>query len=109
MIDKQSWWRRHRAPADVASCREVGRVLQSYLDGHVDDLTARRVARHLEMCRRCGMEAQTYTEIKAALARRGPEVDPEAVRRLRTFGAELLEREPDDDPDDLEDPRTGRD
>jgi anti-sigma factor RsiW len=96
MTQKQSWWRRRRSTEDVATCREVARVLQSYLDGHVDDLTARRVARHLEMCRRCGMEARTYAEIKAALARRGPEVDLEAVRRLRAFGAELLENDPDD-------------
>lgn len=68
MTGKLSWWRRARTGREVATCREVGRVLQAYLDGHVDELTARRVARHLEMCRRCGMEASTYAEIKRSLA-----------------------------------------
>lgn len=99
MTEKLSWWRRMRPVSDVASCREVGRVLQSYLDGHVDELTARRVARHLEMCRRCGMEAETYAEIKRGLARRGGDVDPEAVARLRAFGARLVESSPEDPPE----------
>ncbi len=91
-----TWWRRMRGSQEVASCLEVGRVLQSYLDGHVDELTARRVARHLELCRRCGLEAETYAEIKNALARRGQvEVDPGAVARLREFGARLLEQDRD--------------
>ena len=98
MNQKLTWWRRIRANRDVASCLEVGRVLQSYLDGHVDELTARRVGRHLEMCRRCGLGAETYTEIKTALARRGGDVDvdPQAVARLRAFGESLLESDPDD-------------
>jgi anti-sigma factor RsiW len=70
-------------------------VLQSYLDGQVDEVTARRVARHLEVCRRCGLEVETYTRIKESLARRGG-VDPEAVERLRAFGAQLVESGPDD-------------
>lgn len=91
-----SWWLRMRGSREVASCLEVGRVLQSYLDGHVDELTARRVARHLELCRRCGLEAETYTEIKNALSRRGRvDLDPGAVARLRDFGAQLLEQDPD--------------
>ncbi len=90
-----SWWLRMRGSREVASCLEVGRVLQSYLHGHVDELTARRVARHLELCRRCGLEAETFTEIKNALSRRGQvEVDPGAVARLREFGARLLEQDP---------------
>lgn len=80
--------RRRRGPA---SCREVGRVLQSYLDGVVDDATAGRVAEHLEECRRCGLEYETYRSIKQALARRRDRVDPDAVARLRDFGRHLLE------------------
>jgi anti-sigma factor RsiW len=93
MTGQLSWYRRMRGGPDLASCMEVGRALQSYLDGHVDDLTAQRVTRHLELCRRCGMKAETYADIKASLARRGPAVDPEAVARLRAFGDELLERD----------------
>lgn len=93
---KLTWWGRMRGDREVASCLEVGRVLQSYLDGQVDELTARRVSRHLEMCRRCGLEAETYTNIKAALARRGADVDPRAVERLKAFGRSLLESDPEE-------------
>lgn len=70
----------------MASCRQTMRVLQSYLDGQVDEITTRRVGTHLEACRRCGLEASTYREIKAALARRGSDVDPATLERLRAFG-----------------------
>lgn len=90
------WWRRHPGPETEASCREVGKVLQAWLDGHVDDITARRVERHLEDCRRCGLEASTYSEIKAALARRALSLDDAAVERLQAFGERLLEGPADD-------------
>ncbi len=74
---------------DMAECRHVGPELQAYLDGAVDDATRERVARHIEACRRCGREAQVYTQIKAALARQGGATDPEAVQRLQAFAAQL--------------------
>jgi anti-sigma factor RsiW len=92
MTTQLSWYRRMRGGQDVASCLQVGRALQSYLDGHVDHLTADRVSRHLELCRRCGMKAETYREIKASLARRQAPVDPDALARLRAFGEQLAER-----------------
>jgi anti-sigma factor RsiW len=73
----------------MASCMQVMRVLQSYLDGHTDEVTARRVANHLEACRRCGLEAATYREIKAALARHAAAPDQAALDRLRAFGTAL--------------------
>lgn len=97
-MENLSWYRRMVGSPDVASCMQVGRQLQSYLDGHVDDLAAARVARHLELCRRCGMKAELYRQIKDSLARRGTAVDPDAVARLRAFGEELIERgDPGDD------------
>jgi anti-sigma factor RsiW len=78
----------------MASCREVAHVLQAYLDGQVDEVTARRVAVHLDACRRCGFEARTYLELKAALARHADRLDDDAVTRLRTFGEQLLETPP---------------
>jgi anti-sigma factor RsiW len=78
----------------MASCREVAKVLQAYLDGQTDDTTTMRVARHLEACRRCGLEARTYREIKAALARRVPIIDELALERLRTFATNLTETPP---------------
>ena len=80
------WWRR-----DELRCKEVGRVLQSYLDGELDELLARRVARHLEVCRRCGMSAETYAEIKRALRRSAGSLPEDAVGRLRAFGEQLAE------------------
>lgn len=76
---------------DEASCREVARFLQLYLDGQLEDFRARRVARHLERCRRCGMEAETYEAIKAALARRAGEVDHVSLQRLKDFGQRMAE------------------
>jgi anti-sigma factor RsiW len=71
------------------------RVLQSYLDGHTDELTAQRVAKHLEACRRCGLEAATYREIKAALTRSAEPPDRQAIERLRAFGSSLAHRSDD--------------
>jgi len=85
------------------NCMQVGRRLQRYLDGDVDDLTARRIMRHLEDCRRCGMEAAAYTEIKASLARRGADVPDDALARLREFVERLVHEGPpveDDLPDE---------
>jgi anti-sigma factor RsiW len=75
------------------TCREVGEVLQQYLDGHVDDDLAGRMEIHLEECRRCGLEAETYERIKATLATRRPELPAESVDRLRAFGEQLARGE----------------
>ncbi|MEO7571611.1 MAG: zf-HC2 domain-containing protein [Acidimicrobiales bacterium] len=76
------------------SCVQVGRRLQRYLDDDLDDLTARRILRHLEDCRRCGLEASAYTEIKASLGRRAVNVPDDAVTRLRAFGEQLVHEGP---------------
>lgn len=96
--------RRTRVADRPLSCREVGKVLQHYLDGHVDDLTAEKVAEHLEDCRRCGLEVTVYTEIKASLARQSPALPETALVRLSRFGAQLLDgsAEPEDPPPDGE-------
>lgn len=88
----RNWIRRRRGEGE-ANCMQVARVLQSYLDGHVDDLTARRVGRHLEHCRRCGLKAETYEAIKDAIARRA-QVDAGALARLKEFGERLAEEGP---------------
>lgn len=98
--------RRTRTADRPLSCGEVGKVLQRYLDGHVDERTAEKVAEHLEDCRRCGLELTVYTEIKASLARRSPEVPETALDRLRRFGEQLVASsrgpEPSDAPPDTE-------
>ncbi len=77
-----------------SGCLRVTRVLQSYLDGEVDDTTSAIVAQHLEECRRCGLEASTYRTIKAAITQAGHDaapVDQDAVARLRSFAHHLAE------------------
>jgi len=81
-------------------CPEVARLLQSYLDGEIDELKARRIERHLEDCRRCGMKAETYTAIKRSLRQNRPSVPADTVERLRAFGERLATDEPDDEPAD---------
>lgn len=80
----RAWWRRRRL-----MCPEVARTLQSYLDGRVDDQWAARVAEHLEDCRRCGLKAETYRDIKTALRRQEPEIQPETLQELRSFAERL--------------------
>lgn len=93
------WLRRRRTDENEATCAEVAAVLQPFLDGQVDDVTMQRVRRHLDACRRCGLEAETYTAIKDALARRRPVVDDDAVRRLREFGRDLSKLDPPGESD----------
>ncbi len=82
-----SWWRRsRRVAAGPLSCAEVAELMQQYLDDESDDVTAGRVAAHLDDCERCGVEADVYRDIKAALARRRAPLPAVAVRRLRQFG-----------------------
>jgi len=79
------------------SCRQVGEVLQSYLDAELDDATAAKVAAHLEDCRRCGLEADIYESVKASLQRRPDILSGEPVLRLREFGERLARDGPDPD------------
>ena|SRR6056297_1720038 len=82
-----------RKPPGGMSCHQVGEVLQQFLDGHIDDERAARIEEHLEECRRCGMEADTYERIKATLSAQRSEVPAESVDRLREFGERLARGE----------------
>ncbi len=91
--------RRGGAARRRMTCMEVARHLQTCLDGEADEVTARRVAAHVEDCRRCGLETSTYREIKNALARQ--ETPDECVlARLRDFGTALLTSGPPDPQDE---------
>ena len=79
-------------PGEPMTCPEVGRFLQRYLDDELhDDADSEMLAQHLELCRRCGLEADTYAKIKTALASRRAEVPPESIERLRAFGERLVD------------------
>lgn len=82
-------WRRHEA--GELDCREVARVMQRYLDDELNQPTARMVAHHLDDCHRCGLEAETYRELKQRLSGLTPRVQTEAVDRLREFVEGLSE------------------
>jgi anti-sigma factor (TIGR02949 family) len=83
--------RRTKRAQRKMNCMQVGRALQSYLDDEIDDFTARRIAAHLEDCRRCGMEADAYTELKRALNRRADRIDHAPMDRLRDFSRRLAD------------------
>ena len=78
-----------RASTEV-NCREVGRVLQSYLDNDVESDFAEKIAAHLEKCKDCGLEYETYSRIKDSLAGMDNQaLDADAIARLRAFGRDL--------------------
>ncbi len=71
-------------------CNDVGKLIQRYLDGELDGSRGTRLAEHLEMCAYCEADAETFRELKAALARSG-EMPPATVERLREFGQSLVD------------------
>ena len=84
--------------SEMARCLRTSRALQRYLDGESDDLTAARVAAHLEECRRCGLQARTYLAIKQALRSGSRDVDDLTLHRLHAFSRSLADTAgPDDD------------
>ncbi len=78
---------------DRIECMRVNPLLQAYLDGELGEQDARRVSRHLDACRRCGLAAGTFRDIKAAMSRLGDEPDRDAVQRLRRFAEGLTDDE----------------
>jgi anti-sigma factor RsiW len=79
-------------PSESLACPEVGRLLQRFLDDELGaDAEVAALSDHLDECRRCGLEAETYRTIKAALAARRAPVPPESVERLREFGRQLAQ------------------
>lgn len=71
--------------ADALSCLELLSILQSHLDGYLDDLTAQKANAHLEACRRCGMEASVYLQIKKALRVMASGIPEDLLQRLENF------------------------
>ncbi|CAN5768844.1 hypothetical protein BH24ACT4_BH24ACT4_12550 [soil metagenome] len=88
---------RLRGRPERLSCHQVAEVLQTYLDAELDEATVRKVAAHLDECRRCGLEAETYEALKLSLRRRPTTFDEEPVARLRALGEQLARGELDPD------------
>lgn len=77
-------------PGEHLSCVEVGLLMQRFLDGEIDDeVRVTAIAAHLDVCPPCEHESEVYSQIKAALERGRPPIDPAAVDRLRDFGKRL--------------------
>ena len=74
---------------DVTSCLQTRRVLQSFLDGEAEPQLTQRIARHLDACRACGLESQTYSAIKASLHTQAASPTVETLSRLTAFAASL--------------------
>ena len=72
-----------------ARCVEVGRKIQTYLDGELDEVAAAMVSSHLAECRRCGLSADDYRALKSALAGERETVPLASLQRLQAFAAEL--------------------
>ncbi|MGK2930578.1 MAG: zf-HC2 domain-containing protein [Acidimicrobiales bacterium] len=91
-------FRRHAVADRPLSCRQVGKILQRFLDAELDEVAADKVAEHLEDCRRCGMTADVYLEIKASIGRDAPVVPEETMSRLQDFSRQLVRSEGDVPP-----------
>lgn len=64
------------------SCAQVADLVQSFLDDELTETTGAKLAEHLDQCERCGIEADVYRRIKAALSGVAPSA---AVDRLQAF------------------------
>lgn len=80
--------RRRRSATTVPPhprCDQVGRVLQSYVDGELGPSDAEHVAHHLVHCERCGIEAATVERVVGLIRHQRPDFDVAALGRLERF------------------------
>lgn len=75
---------------DRLECRRVRPLLQAFVDYELDARQRRRVEAHLAACRRCGLDAATYTALIGRLRGLDQATDPDAVARLEAFVDELV-------------------
>ncbi|NNN15350.1 MAG: zf-HC2 domain-containing protein [Acidimicrobiaceae bacterium] len=67
-------------------CKTAAKWLQFYLDGELSDtIVQQRVTYHLERCKNCGLEAETYTQIKTAISIHARDLDKRSIDRLSAF------------------------
>lgn len=79
-----------RDQSEALDCRDVGRLLQAFLDGEIADPRAIAVAGHLDACFACGLDADAYRWLKAAVAGVARADDPRLVQRLQAFAEALV-------------------
>ncbi len=73
----------HRSPmSERLGCRQVRRILQSFLDGELGEHDVELVAAHLESCTRCRVEADMYGRVIDAVRELRPDLDLAGYTRL---------------------------
>lgn len=77
--------------ASKMNCREVGRRLQSYLDGELDGDRMEQIKAHLDYCVECGLELDVFTAIKTDLAQLPVPAESDALQRLREFSTRVAQ------------------
>ena len=80
-----------RRPRPSLSCRQVGRLLQAYLDGELRGPATVGVADHLADCVPCGLDASSYRWLTAQLAGLAPPADVHQLDRLHRFADQLMD------------------
>lgn len=61
----------------------------AFVDGELDESTARAVRAHLRECWWCSADAQTHRLVRSTLRRRRTEISSLPVARLRRFVRDL--------------------
>ena len=79
-----------RRPVD---CRRVAALMQAYLDGELPESETATVAAHLDDCVRCGIDADVYRRVKAAVHGLRTPADRDVVQRLHSYAQELPRRD----------------
>ncbi|MEX2621703.1 MAG: zf-HC2 domain-containing protein [Egibacteraceae bacterium] len=72
-------------------CRTVARLVQAYLDGELHDRRGVLIADHLDRCRDCGLDAQTWLWLKSTVAGLQTPDESEQLERLRAFVEDLTQ------------------
>ncbi len=91
MTPTLSMWQRMLGDDSVTSCLRTRRELQRFLDGEADSVDAARIARHLDACRACGLQAAAYRAITASLREHGAPLPAPVLERLVEFTARMPE------------------
>jgi len=71
------------------TCSQVEAVLQQYLDSELEPREVPKVLAHLEKCKDCGLEAETYERIRSSLLQHQQAPDADSMARIRTMAHEL--------------------
>ncbi len=81
-------------------CRQVHRILQSFLDGELGEHDVELVAAHLESCTRCRVEADMFGRVIEAVRELRPDIDLAGYTRLVASVEDIVgpERARGDDP-----------